>query len=242
MAIRLLSRLVHQVAVSYPEAAKYFSTKAVVTGYPVRSALLEAASDKESARRAFGLDPADKTLLVFGGSRGARSINLALTQSLRQLLDACQIIHVGGALDWAWVQAEHSRLPERLRARYRPFAYLHGEMAQALSAADLVLSRSGAATLGEYPALGLPSILVPYPHAGRHQEVNARYLASRGAAQIIDDAALGDELVRAVVSLLFDEGKLRGMRKQALALARPDAAGRIGRTLRALALAHGATG
>jgi UDP-N-acetylglucosamine--N-acetylmuramyl-(pentapeptide) pyrophosphoryl-undecaprenol N-acetylglucosamine transferase len=238
MAVRLLARLARQVAVSCPEAAAFFPGKAVVTGYPVRPALLKAADQPGPARSAFDLDLKEKTLLVFGGSRGARSINLALTRSLETLLAHCQIIHITGTLDWSWVQEKRNRLSAALRKRYRAFAYLHEKMPQALGAADLVLSRSGAATIGEYPAMGLPSLLVPYPHAGRHQEANARYLASRGAARVIDDAALGDGLTEAVVALLSDEQKLTSMRERALALAQPGAASRIVAALETLARRH----
>lgn len=227
LAIRWLSRLAQRVAVTCAEAARFFPGQAVVTGYPVRASLLQAAEDRPAARRAFGLEPQEKTLLVFGGSRGARRINQALTANLSPLLAVCQVIHISGELDWPWVQAEADRLPTELRRRYRPFAYLHEEMAQALAAADLVVSRAGAATLGEYPALGLPSLLVPYPHAGRHQEANAQYLASRGAAQVLDDAALGEQLLPALLALLSDEATLKRMGERAQALARPEAAMRI---------------
>jgi len=238
LAIRLLSRLAQRVAVTCPEAARFFPGKALVSGYPVRAALLEAAGDQVAARRALGLDPLEKTLLVFGGSRGARSINRALVACLPQLLPVCQVIHVSGRLDWPWVEEGAGKLPAALRARYRPFAYLHEEMAQALAAADLVVSRAGAATLGEYPVMGLPSLLVPYPHAGRHQEVNAGYLASRGAAQVLDDAALGEKLLPTLLALLSDEATLLRMRERAQALAQPEAAMRIGKGLIELAQAY----
>jgi len=236
LAIRLLSRLAQRVAVTCEEAARFFPGKALVSGYPVRAALLKAAKERTAARRAFGLDAEEKTVLVFGGSRGARSINRALIACLSRLLPLCQVIHISGQLDWPWVQEEARKLPPPLRARYRPFAYLHEEMAQALAAADLVVSRAGAAILGEYPALGLPSLLVPYPFAGRHQEANARYLFSRGAAQILDDAALEERLLPALLTLLNDERTLKRMRERARALARPEAARRIGEALRGLAL------
>ncbi len=237
LAVRWLSRLAQQVAVTCPEAARFFGSKAVITGYPVRPALLEAAGDRAAARLGFELDAREKTLLVFGGSRGARSINRALTACLPQLLPICQVIHISGRLDWPWIQEQAGKLPAALRARYRPFAYLDEQMAQALGAADLVLSRSGAATLGEYPVLGLPSLLVPYPHAGRHQEANALYLASRGAAQVLDDAALGDGLLPALLGLLGDETALVLMGERALELAEPEGAQRISEALRTLAQA-----
>jgi UDP-N-acetylglucosamine--N-acetylmuramyl-(pentapeptide) pyrophosphoryl-undecaprenol N-acetylglucosamine transferase len=226
LAIRVLSRLVRRVAVSVKESQRYFPThKTTVTGYPVRSELLRA--NKREARKALGLEASLKTLLVFGGSRGARSINLALSQVLNRLLDVCQIIHICGRLDAHWVESQRAELPARLRARYRVYAYLHEEMPQALASADLAVARAGAATLGELPALGLPSILVPYPYAGRHQELNADYLVSRGAAVKIDNADLEEKLLPTVLELLGNEELLRQMGERARRLARPEAAQRI---------------
>jgi len=226
LAVRALSRLATRVAVSFPESAGYFAhDRVVVTGYPVRADFFVA--DRAKARRAFGLEEDARTVTVFGGSHGARSINLALCGVLDRLLAACQVIHICGHLDADWVMKRREELPERLRARYRVYPYLHGGMADALAAADLVVARAGAATLGEFPALGLPSILVPYPYAGRHQELNADYLVGRGAAVKIADEELGEKLLPAILELLDDEEALAGMGERARALARPDAARRI---------------
>jgi UDP-N-acetylglucosamine--N-acetylmuramyl-(pentapeptide) pyrophosphoryl-undecaprenol N-acetylglucosamine transferase len=175
-----------------------------------------------------------KTLLVYGGSRGARSINLALGRVLDRLLDICQIVHICGRLDAQWVEDQRAELPARWRARYRTYAYLHEEMAQALAAADLVVTRAGAATLGELPAVGLPSILVPYPYAGRHQELNADYLVSHGAAIKIDNADLEEKLLPTVMGLLGNEELLIQIGERARSLARPEAAQRIADELRGL--------
>ncbi|HUW11329.1 MAG TPA: glycosyltransferase [Anaerolineae bacterium] len=235
LAIRVLGRLATQVAVTFPETERYFPGKGFVSGYPVRRRLVEAAEDRAAARGAFDLDPEETTLLIFGGSTGARSINRAVARLLPDLLTICQVIHVSGQADWPMVKEATRSLAAHLQLRYRCFAYLHEKMAQALAAADLALSRAGAAVLGEYPALGLPSVLVPYPHAGRHQEANAQYLASRGAAVLVDDAALGERLMPTLQSLLADEPTRRRMRSCALGLARFDAAQRIGDALSTLA-------
>ncbi|MFB0534900.1 MAG: undecaprenyldiphospho-muramoylpentapeptide beta-N-acetylglucosaminyltransferase [Anaerolineae bacterium] len=233
LAIRVLSRLARRVAVSVEDSQRYFPThKTTVTGYPVRSELLTA--DKREARKALDLEEGLKTLLVFGGSRGARSINLALSKVLDRLLDVCQVVHICGRLDVQWVEGQRAELPARLRVRYRAYAYLYEEMAQALAAADLVVARAGAATLGEFPALGLPSILVPYPYAGRHQELNADYLVSRGAALKVDNADLEERLLPTVMGLLGNEELLIQMRERARSLARPRAAQHIAQELRRL--------
>jgi UDP-N-acetylglucosamine--N-acetylmuramyl-(pentapeptide) pyrophosphoryl-undecaprenol N-acetylglucosamine transferase len=233
LAIRVLSRLAQRVAVSVEKSQRYFPAhKTTVTGYPVRSELLTA--DKREAQKALDLEEDLKTLLVFGGSRGARSINIALSKVLDRLLDVCQIIHICGRLDAHWVEGQRAELPARLRDRYRVYAYLHEEMTLALAAADLVVARAGAATLGEFPALGLPSILVPYPYAGRHQELNADYLVSRGSAVKMDNADLEEKLLPTVMGLLYDEELMTQMGERARSLARPEAARRIAKEIRRL--------
>jgi UDP-N-acetylglucosamine--N-acetylmuramyl-(pentapeptide) pyrophosphoryl-undecaprenol N-acetylglucosamine transferase len=229
LAIRRLSRFATQVAVTSEESYQYFRReKVIVTGYPVRSATFSLS--RAEARQALDLDQGAKTLLVFGGSRGARSINQALVAGLRDLLPACQIVHVSGRLDADWVAGAAKSLPEELRSRYHPYVYLD-DMPQALVAADLAVARAGAATLGELPAAGLPSLLVPYPYAGQHQLPNARYMARNGAAQVLLDSELGERLVPAVLNLLNDAEALAGMRESARAMARPDAASAIAEQL-----------
>jgi UDP-N-acetylglucosamine--N-acetylmuramyl-(pentapeptide) pyrophosphoryl-undecaprenol N-acetylglucosamine transferase len=109
-------------------------------------------------------------------------------------------------------------------------------MGAALSVADLVLSRAGASILGEFPLFGLPAILVPYPHAWRYQQVNAQYLEEQGAAVIINDTDLPNQLFSTVHSLLTDQKKLSAMRLAMHALAKPQAAHQIAALLDALAL------
>jgi UDP-N-acetylglucosamine--N-acetylmuramyl-(pentapeptide) pyrophosphoryl-undecaprenol N-acetylglucosamine transferase len=234
LAVRALSHLATRVAISFPDAARYFAEdKVVAAGYPVRAEFF--AVNRAEARRAFGLDEGLKTVTIFGGSRGAHSINLALSQCLERLLEVCQVIHICGHLDAEWVMERRAQLSKRLRSRYRAYSYLHEEMPSALAAADLAVARAGAATLGEFPALGLPSILVPYPYAGWHQELNADYLVSRGAAVKIADAELGEKLLPTILELLGDERALAEMSDRARALARPDAAQRIAQELRRMA-------
>jgi UDP-N-acetylglucosamine--N-acetylmuramyl-(pentapeptide) pyrophosphoryl-undecaprenol N-acetylglucosamine transferase len=235
MAIRVLSRLAARVAVSFPEVLPWFPGKGVVTGYPVRAEFMAAAADRAAARAHFGLEPGCRTLLVFGGSRGSHSINQAVMAALPRLLDACQVIHVSGALDWEAVQAQAADLPEAVRARYHAFAYLHDDMAQAMAAADLVVARAGASTLGEFPAMALPSILVPYPYAGQHQDVNADYLVAHGAAIKVRDEALADQLASTVLDILKDDHRLASLATGAHQLARPNAAQAIADELSKLA-------
>ncbi len=177
------------IALTAEDSRQYFPARKrmVVTGYPTRPEL--TGWTREKACQHLGLQAGRFTLLVTGGSNGARSINRALLAILPQLLAEIQVIHITGQLDWAEVEAAHKQLPARSGRKLPRLPYLH-EMGAALAAADLVVSRAGASTLGEYPLFGLPAILVPYPHAWRYQKVNADYLVERGAARLIDDAQL----------------------------------------------------
>jgi UDP-N-acetylglucosamine--N-acetylmuramyl-(pentapeptide) pyrophosphoryl-undecaprenol N-acetylglucosamine transferase len=233
LAVRFMARLARRIAVTTPDSQKYFDArKVVVTGYPTRPELAQAT--REAAVRHFGLDPTRRTLLVTGGSRGARSLNRAVFAALPDWLKDFQVIHLSGQLDWAEAGQAREALAPELRPRYHAFPYLH-EMGPALAAADLVVSRAGASALGEYPLFGLPAILVPYPHAWRYQKVNADFLAARGAAERLDDADLPARLASEVRRLLADESRLARMRAAARAVATPGAAGRIAQELVALA-------
>lgn len=236
LAIRVLQRFAHKVAITVPDSARYFPPgKTVVTGYPLRAMMHRASREQGIAH--FGLDPERRTLLVFGGSRGARSINQALQAILPQVLEAgIQVIHITGTLDWPQVEAARNALPDA--THYHAFPYLHGDMAEAFAAADLVVSRAGASTLGEFPAFALPAILVPYPYAWRYQKVNADYLAERGAAIVMNDADLPEKLWPAIRDLYQDPARLERMRAASAQLAEKDSAWRVGRELLRLAGEH----
>jgi UDP-N-acetylglucosamine--N-acetylmuramyl-(pentapeptide) pyrophosphoryl-undecaprenol N-acetylglucosamine transferase len=243
MAIRWLSLLAQRVAVSFPEVSKYFGDKAIVTGYPVRPELLDAVADREASRRHLGevLDINWRAtgergqqlpmLLVFGGSRGARSINQAIWNSLPALLAECQILHIVGTRDWPLYEEDPPALPANLADRYHPVPYLHEEMAWALASSDLVVARAGASTLAEFPLARLPAVLVPLPIAGNHQLPNARKLAGVGGAEIIRDEALGQELVPLVTDLLHNESRRLKMGAEMATLARPSAAHNMAQAL-----------
>ena len=229
LAIRGLQPFANRIAITAAPSAGYFPAgKTVVTGYPLAANRLHAR--REAARRHFQLDAERKTLLVFGGSRGARSINIALAHNLAQLLTlGLQIIHVTGEYDWV----AHQRRIGNLGARrhYHAFAYLHEDMGLAFAAADLALCRAGASALAELPLFGLPAILAPYPHAWRYQSVNAEYLATRGAAIKLNDDELEQRLYPTIHALLADDERLNGMREKSLALANADGAARLARLL-----------
>ena len=234
LAIRWLSRFADRVAVSFASVVALLPKgKAVVTGYPVRRGL--QAMDRRQARQTLGLEGGAPVLLILGGSSGAHSINEAVRQALPELLGLAQVVHISGFADYQGLQAVREALSEDQQGRYHVFAYLYDRMSEALAAADLVVARAGAATLGEFPAVGLPSILVPYPHAGPNQEVNARYLVDHGAAEMVLDRELEERLLPSVRLLLGDRDRLARMAEAARTLAVPDAAEAIAALLRDLA-------
>ncbi len=240
LALRMMIRLADTITVSTEAGRGYLprGRRVVVTGYPTRPEL--RPMPKAEARARLGIDAAGSVLLVFGGSKGARSINEALWGVLADLLPDAQVLHITGELDWPRVEEVRAALHEGLAGRYHPYRYLHAEeMAAALSAADLALSRAGASTLGEFPLFGLPAVLVPYPHAWRYQKVNAEYLVGRGAAEMLEDVRLEGELLPTVQALLQDPQRLERMAAAARSLACPGAAEAIAAEILRLAEGKG---
>ena len=230
-----IAKLADRVFVTHEDVAPYVGgEKAHATGYPVRSGLRE--TDRRSARTALGLESELPVVLVFGGSQGSRQINQAVAQASASLLGRVQILHVSGTFDHEAASERADSLSEDVRSNYHLHDYLHGqEMNDALAAADLVVSRSGAAILGEYPARALPSILVPLPISRGHQWDNARLLQAAGAASIIADEDLDGLRLESEISLLLDDpAVLERMGTSCGALDRPDAASAIANGLLSL--------
>ncbi|MEX2160832.1 MAG: glycosyltransferase [Anaerolineales bacterium] len=233
--LRFIARFADVIAAVAETARSYFRwpERVQVTGYPLRSELTRW--DRSEAIRHFGLAKDLPTLLVFGGSKGAQSINQALLLILPKLLKQMQIIHVSGQGNWAEVEAAMSTLSPSLAARYHAFPYLHDDMGAAFAAADLALCRAGASTLGELPHFGLPAVLVPIPFKQHLQHVNAAYLQQHGAALVLSDEEMQAALADTLLGLVGDEPRLQKMAAAMAALARPDAAKRIAGLLRGLA-------
>jgi len=235
LALKTLARSADRIAVTTDTSRQYFNNQAIVrvSGYPTRPDL--QAWDRQKAFQALGLTADLPVLFVFGGSKGARSINRALLACLPDLLNEAQVVHVSGNLDWPEVQTASQALPPELAQRYHPHPYLHEEMGAAFTSADLVVARAGASSLGELPLFGLPAILVPYPYAWRYQRINAEYLAARGAALILMDEDLGLQLLPTVRELLNDPARREQMRQAMHQLATPQAARQIADDLISLA-------
>jgi UDP-N-acetylglucosamine--N-acetylmuramyl-(pentapeptide) pyrophosphoryl-undecaprenol N-acetylglucosamine transferase len=236
LALKTLIRFADQVAVTN-EASRAFipgRVKVTVSGYPVRSDLKPMS--KAQGRSILNLRADLPTLLVLGGSKGARSINRALMAVLPQLLAEMQVVHISGQLDWAEVLANRQKLTAEQAGRYLTSPYLHEEMGAALAAADLVVSRAGASTLGEYPQFGLPAVLVPYPYAWRYQRTNAAYLAEREAAVLLPDEELSQRLLPVVQEIMHADNRRKRMGQAMSALAQPGAASMIAEIIIDLAM------
>lgn len=236
--VKFVAKYAKKVLVTDQNSAQYFPDNTVIeTGYPLRPALIEATALEQSvAREHFKLAPDKATLFVFGGSRGARSLNTVVRKHLQTLTDTLnlQVIHITGTLDWPKFADSQQTLPAQVAANYVVFPYLHDDMGVAMAAADIVCARAGASTLGEFPAFGLSAILVPYPHAWRYQKVNADTLVSQGSGIRIDDADLDAELVPTLQRLLATPSELAAMRNAAKAQAKLDAAHKIAKELLSL--------
>jgi UDP-N-acetylglucosamine--N-acetylmuramyl-(pentapeptide) pyrophosphoryl-undecaprenol N-acetylglucosamine transferase len=235
LALKTIARFSDCIALTVEDSGTFFPKhpSRVVTGYPVRPGL--AHWTVEEARSFFALHEQLPVLLVFGGSKGARSINLALAGALPELLQGMQVIHITGRLDWQMMETVRSGLPTEQLNRYRPYPYLYDEIGAAMLLADLAVTRAGASTLGELPIFGLPALLVPYPYAWRYQRVNASFLVKRGAAEMIEDAMLHEQLLAKVRGLMADREKLDKMGRAMHSLAKPEAAARIADLLTGLA-------
>ncbi len=229
-AVRFLARYATTVACSVEQSRASLPTgRTVVTGYPVREQFLTATREEGIAR--FGLDPSLKTVLVAGGSLGAHQINLAIAGALPTLLEQAQVIHISGPDEEHWLQRERERLPEWMRDRYHLHAYTE-EMAYAMRAADLAVTRAGASTLGELPVTGLPAIVIPGSFSDQH--LNAAYLEGEGAAIMMPTTHL-DELAPLITLLLGDGPRREAMAAAMRQLAHPDAATHLARLLREVA-------
>jgi len=226
LANKILGKFVSAIAITYPETIDYFpKQKVYLTGTPIRKEILEG--DREKAKKLFNTEDGRFTILVFGGSLGARKINKAMTEALSYLLplkDRIQIIHQTGEHDYNWVSNEYRTLS--FRATVLPFIY---DMAEAYAIADLVVSRAGASTVAEITAIGKASILIPYPYAAyNHQEMNARRLLSRGACELILDRELnGEVLAKKINTILNNPESIKEMERQSLAFGKPKAGEKI---------------
>jgi UDP-N-acetylglucosamine--N-acetylmuramyl-(pentapeptide) pyrophosphoryl-undecaprenol N-acetylglucosamine transferase len=233
-SVRATARLASALAVSFEGTCRALSggRPCFATGTPIRDV---SAIDRDAARTRLGLAAADRLVVVFGGSQATKRLNDAVAGAVSRLAERAVVVHVTGPEGLAEAEAGRDALPEPLRGRYRPAAFLGEEILDALAAADLVVGRAGSSTLAETTAFGLPMVVVPYPHAGAHQRANAVELADAGAGELIEnDVFDADALVRAV-GILGDPERHAAMRAAARSMGRPGSADAVAELLVALA-------
>lgn len=217
---------VARICVAYEGMDRYFpSQKIVLTGNPVRKDILSVAQKRNQALAHFGFDPNVKTLLIVGGSLGARTINESIIQGIEKLAaSGFQMIWQTGK---GYFESYRARLEKHDLQRIRVQDFVK-EMDLAYAAADVVVSRAGAIAVSEICIAGKPVILVPSPNVAEdHQTKNALALVSKDAAVLVKDVNAGMTLVDTALSLLHDEARCAVLRANILKLARPDATAAI---------------
>ena len=220
---KLLAKKAEKICVAYDHMERFFPAEKIIkTGNPVRQALLETIITREDAIRSFGLDPKKNTILLVGGSLGARTIN----ESMLQHLDI--IAETDVQFIWQTGKYYHSEITERLRGQDLPNLKVMdfiSDMGAAYKAADLVISRAGASSISEFCLIGKPVILVPSPNVAEdHQTKNALALADCDAAIYVKDAEAPGILLDMAIKVVKDEAKLASLSENVLKLALPDSA------------------
>ena len=205
----------------------FLAEKTVFTGNPIRDDIL--LSTRDEGLMEFSLDPAKKTVLVSGGSRGAHSINKAMLEVHKHFANnyRVQIMHVTGKTEYDFVidGLEKMGIDWQKTDNLSVYPYLY-DMPKALAAADIAVFRAGATSLAELTARGVPSVLIPYPFAAEnHQEFNARELEKNGASKVILNKDLtGEKLIKTLEEMLSSENKLQEMAEASRNMGKPNAA------------------
>ena len=220
---KLLAKKAAKICVAYEGMERFFpAEKIILTGNPVRQALLDTTITQEEAIKSFGLDPAKKTIMLVGGSLGARTINESVLQHLDQVK--------GTDVQFIWQTGKYysAEIAKRLKGQNIPNLVVTDfitDMGAAYKAADLVISRAGASSISEFCLIGKPVILVPSPNVAEdHQTKNALALANRDAAIYVKDAEAPATLLELAVKTVNDEKKLKSLSENVLKLALPDSA------------------
>lgn len=223
---KFLSRYVSKIAICFEEAAQYFpKEKVVLTGNPRATEVM--GNDGMKGKISVGLDPAKKSVLIVGGSRGAKPLNEAFLQVLPEAgKKDYQFLYVTGDVHYDNVVQRVIDAGNPKNVHVKPFIH---NMPEVLAGVDLLVARAGATTLAEITALGKPSILVPSPYVtNNHQEKNARSLSDRGAAILrLEQNVNGRQLLEDIDSILMDEEKLKQMSQHSKSIGIPDAAGKL---------------
>lgn len=220
---KLLAKKAEKICVAYEGMERFFpAEKIILTGNPVRQALLDTTITREDAVRSFGLDPEKKTILLVGGSLGARTINESMLRHLDLIKDS--------GLQFIWQTGKYysAEIAERLKGQDLPNLKVTDfitDMGSAYRAADLVISRAGASSISEFCLIGKPVILVPSPNVAEdHQTKNALALSTCDAAIYIKDAEAPEILLQTAIDTVNDDAKLKSLSENVLKLALPDSA------------------
>ncbi len=220
---KLLAKKAEKICVAYEGMERFFpAEKIILTGNPVRQALLDTTITREDAIRSFGLDPEKKTILLVGGSLGARTINESMLRHLDLIKES--------GLQFIWQTGKYysAEINDKLKGQNLSNLKVTDfitDMGAAYRAADLVISRAGASSISEFCLIGKPVILVPSPNVAEdHQTKNALALSTRDAAIYIKDAEAPDVLLQTAIETVNDAAKLKSLSENVLKLALPDSA------------------
>ncbi|MBI3755210.1 MAG: undecaprenyldiphospho-muramoylpentapeptide beta-N-acetylglucosaminyltransferase, partial [Deltaproteobacteria bacterium] len=216
---RILGRFVNIIFIAFEESKRFFPAgRVVLAGNPIRKELLKTRANREGEKF---------SILVFGGSQGAKAINTAFLDAMEYLADirdSLRVIHQTGDADYTMVKETY----ERKDIKADIFRFID-DMSSVYASTDLVICRGGATSIAEVAALGLAAILIPYPFsANNHQEINTRCLADKGAAVMLkQDEIIGDALASLIRRFYENPDELESMQKKALAFGKPNAAEEI---------------
>jgi UDP-N-acetylglucosamine--N-acetylmuramyl-(pentapeptide) pyrophosphoryl-undecaprenol N-acetylglucosamine transferase len=220
---KLLAKGANTICVAYPDMSRFFpAEKIVLTGNPVRQDLLDVGSKREEAQKFFGIDPAKKTVLVLGGSLGARKINQLIEDNLKEFeKNNLQVLWQTGSLYYE----EYSKYAEK--ENIQTFAFLK-RMDLAYAAADIIISRAGAGTVSELCIVGKPVVFIPSPNVAEdHQTKNAMAVAEKDAAVILSESHLEQGFRSIFFPLVTSEEKMKSLAKNIKELEKPFATSNI---------------
>lgn len=233
LANQFAAKLASKVCLSFPDAADFFNpVKVVITGNPIREEITKG--NREEAKKIFGLKGERKVILVMGGSQGARVINESIIRIMPKLLKKYEIIHLTGKNDYENVIREIGKIGIKAgHEGYHPYPFLSNEIPHALAAADLVISRAGANALTEIAANAKPSIIIPIKaSANNHQELNAQAFLEIGAAVVLDQDNIGENILFNKIEEIMNNSELRfKLSERVKKFYIPDAAEKIAREI-----------
>ena len=220
---KLLAKKARKICVAYEGMEKFFpKEKIMLTGNPVRQNLLSTAMSREEAISSFGLDPSKRTILLVGGSLGARTLNESVMAALGEIEKS------DAQLIWQTGKYYHKEILERVKGRELPMVHITdfiSDMGAAYRAADLVISRAGASSISEFCLIGKPVILVPSPNVAEdHQTKNALALVNRSAAIYVKDSEATTTLLPLALTTVSNEAQRKSLSKHILEMALPDSA------------------